>query len=1705
MNKAGLLHVQKGDKSIVKYIMYVFDTKVGSTEKMLLFSLKAIRQSNMHIVHHMDKSLLGTTAPLQFMDAPLQAKCKRKRASVYSAKTSSEIFLMLQEKISKGKTPPRMYVKTSKIFKKHLKEAKENKEREDSHSNRLGVELFSIGEVEGRHLLLLDSTAQEEDAYRIEDAETAQTGSSFFPVSSRRRHSVLAPILTYESLKGLTSEKELTPLQEEHPENLEDHESLMTEIQLRRIVDRVALNKSEAVTDGDETMVKNGVTISKFSKESIHLGDSVLEEIKRIIFDTHDKCVGQDGVFPTRNGAPKIMTKFINNPYSYELLDEYKNGTKKLPSVKAMDWHGKTANAYVIRSFAQATPVVEPCPNPRCISRLVIVPKYAPGQAKDDPDHGFRVCVNALVNKCLKPDASTIPLAVDEIKKLSNKKYFLQADGANAYWSIPVCEESKRLTAFHTPDGIYCWNMLLMGAKPSSAVQQSAYLEALDQYIDYKEDGTLRDCLTDENGVRLKDENGFDKTLRNHFAVYCDDICAGSDSMEELCELFQALIHCCYKAGIQVKASKVKFGVEKVTFHNYTITKDGTEPKEANLCPIRNMEDLKDVHQVKAFLGCCQQMAQYVQNYGIIASPLHMLTKVKTAFPTPWIKGSAYDIAFHRLKTAMLDGTRFLHHQQTDKRLFIEVDASDFGWGACLYQAKDDWKGDPKDEGEARNGKTTERNIIYWVSKAWTTHELQLPVFYRESLARLLALEKFRNQIEANISAGITLYTDHKPGLYEGSLSNKGQLSAWKLVENSDLLSIVQNLYTPGSHMICSDPLSRLCSPAQGFFDVHLPKKIATLLKYLPKEVQDCQHFRAYFNKDTAAGARLIQKWKTGTKPVLTGKMNSWTVPDKAFSSVVPGVLPTFTIGTPFANTGVTEIRQLLEKDRPFAVLSSISLIPEIARNNNSSGDDKPKFDKDIARKVDGLSKIILTPSAEAWLIYIPGAERTHEVLQFEQIEADEDGIGCSDNDAWDIVQESTQAFKLSLQIAPDWDDDDASWEDERHLLVSTRSAVNNNRSNEAIRLQCRQLIDESRPLVSVKEAAKSRSKAPVMSSSLQKQKPLNTWIGRQEDQIPPSLYDRKITSLEGFPDGLMAISENNEKPRIVVPKDEVDRLIINTHNDILHQGHNKVHHILRPLFFWPKMDIRIKEVVTACETCIKAIQRRRHMKSVFDSQGPAATLLPRQGYGMDFYGVKIGKTQGEILVIVDLATRETILRYLPDQTQDRVVKALLHSVFYPKGVPLFMRSDNAPQLMQGAARDMCTYLGIDQIVTGGHNPRGNSICERVNQTLGSMIRKMSDEDYKNLKDLLPALEHAINVTYNSAIGCTPFEAGHGLAARSIAEARLSLKGARGTDPDSLEDVNSVFDESKIKLQVELAARVLEDARAISEWHRRMTSRKLNQSGQEIDLKAMKVGAKAYFYKPPTIQDVERLGRKAKHIDHYVGPGTIKEIIGDRSFVIEYTNPRTGKCHEFQRDAGMVLLKKPDPEASDPSNVVRASSRPCMHRKGTVPREGEFIITNCEPGADTWYVAQVTEVLLDKIKVNYYSTQGQSLEGYATTSQDSRMARLADISFLRTWCLDNGRGKATTNPPKQAIRRTKDLWRGQLLKRELDRTILVRNVGMTGAGVLDVTTATLASQLKIPHHQGAGGEDDFVDKPTFERHMRRNKLIEKRKSSRNKR
>jgi hypothetical protein len=91
-------------------------------------------------------------------------------------------------------------------------------------------------------------------------------------------------------------------------------------------------------------MQKDGKTISKFSKEALEIGAAVSEVILRKVRKVFDLNKGDDEVFRTKNDAPKIMTKFKDKPYSYELLPEYANGSEKFPKGKVDELGGQDGN-----------------------------------------------------------------------------------------------------------------------------------------------------------------------------------------------------------------------------------------------------------------------------------------------------------------------------------------------------------------------------------------------------------------------------------------------------------------------------------------------------------------------------------------------------------------------------------------------------------------------------------------------------------------------------------------------------------------------------------------------------------------------------------------------------------------------------------------------------------------------------------------------------------------------------------------------------------------------------------------------------------------------------------------------------------------------------------------------------------------------------------------------------------------------------------------------------------------------------------------------------------------------------------------------------------------------------------------------------------------------------------------------------------------
>ena len=707
----------------------------------------------------------------------------------------------------------------------------------------------------------------------------------------------------------------------------------MTEIQLQAILD--AQGDPDAEINLDMMTTSDGREISKFSLEAMTVGTDVSNKLNELFYQFNLQYVGNDSVFPTESTAPKVLTAFKNNPFHFELRDEYTKGPnpKKLPSVRGTYYHGKPATRKIIEHFVRTTPVVSKCDHPRCLSRLVIVPKRDPGTTKSSAPTGYRVTMNAVINGCIKPTASITPLATDEIKKLHHYKYYLQLDGSQAFWSIPLTEESKKLLAFQTHEGIFAWDRLTMGAQPSSSVQQGAYHEALDEYIPWLH--------------------------RHRFALLADDIAAGAETLEELFELYKMLIECLAKAGIQVKPQKLKFGVREIKFHNYKISRDRTAVKEENLEPIRQMAIPTCVTEVKAFLGCCGQMSAYCQSYAIMAEPLYRLTRKATIFPKPWLPDTDYDIAFHMIKGMMLDTPLFLWNKVSTKRLFIEVDSSQTGWGACVYQYAEDPPVGVEDEGRFRLldkpacGPTAKR-IIAWISKAHTPYEQKLPCFYRETLARLLTLEHFRNLIETqHVGSGTTVYTDHLPSIQETSLSNKGQLSTWRIHETADLNSIVQTLHRSGVTMEISDPLSRINRTGDSMNMVILPLVLHELLSRLPPAVKDYKYLRVSAERDTAAAARIVQRWRNLTNPISVLR------PEATGNYE-------FLIAATFADKCTHRAADLLRKNKPFAFLIPTTLLQEIPRTAEGT------IDKTVSSGLKRTTKIVMSAIGHTWLVNLP-------------------------------------------------------------------------------------------------------------------------------------------------------------------------------------------------------------------------------------------------------------------------------------------------------------------------------------------------------------------------------------------------------------------------------------------------------------------------------------------------------------------------------------------------------------------------------------------------------------------------------------------------------------------------------------------------------------------------------------------------------------
>ena len=132
------------------------------------------------------------------------------------------------------------------------------------------------------------------------------------------------------------------------------------------------------------------------------------------------------------------------------------------------------------------------------------------------------------------------------------------------------------------------------------------------------------------------------------------------------------------------------------------------------------------------------------------------------------------------------------------------------------------------------------------------------------------------------------------------------------------------------------------------------------------------------------------------------------------------------------------EIRALIDAKASFAVLTPLTLVPEISRLENDK-EGNIRYDKNIAAAVNKLCKVvrIFASSAQCWLISCPGMTTESTILLAEQgskpatsaqqnvvgrtIYLAEHQEGCSEAECLRIASDSEANFKELVDARWDW------------------------------------------------------------------------------------------------------------------------------------------------------------------------------------------------------------------------------------------------------------------------------------------------------------------------------------------------------------------------------------------------------------------------------------------------------------------------------------------------------------------------------------------------------------------------------------------------------------------------------------------------------------------------------------------------------------
>ena len=294
----------------------------------------------------------------------------------------------------------------------------------------------------------------------------------------------------------------------------------------------------------------------------------------------------------------------------------------------------------------EALDVIEKVNGPTSwINPLVVVEK---------PNGDVRICLDMRqANRAILREKHPVPTIEETLQEMSGAKVFSKLDLNMAFHQVELAPESRDITTFAGPNGLYRYKRLLFGVNMATEKFQHIIWQI------------LKDCPGAHN--------------------IHDDIRVTGASEEEHDERLNQVMKKLEESGLTLNYDKCQIGVSSMEYLGNLLTDKGLQVSDDKAEAIAQAPRPKNQSELRSFLGLAQYCSRFIPSFAIIASPLWNLTKAHAK----WKWGTAEENAFQAIKKQLTQVPVMAFFKQGAETR-VTTDASPVDIGAVLEQKQDD-------------------------------------------------------------------------------------------------------------------------------------------------------------------------------------------------------------------------------------------------------------------------------------------------------------------------------------------------------------------------------------------------------------------------------------------------------------------------------------------------------------------------------------------------------------------------------------------------------------------------------------------------------------------------------------------------------------------------------------------------------------------------------------------------------------------------------------------------------------------------------------------------------------------------------------------------------------------------------------------------------------------------------------------------------